>query len=106
MAKEKEDKKDKKGENYMAWTVTRYQLGGVGNQRCIGLKLSADAATQNVETGLAYINFFTLGAVSMATNSLVKIAVNSNAAGTVSNGTLGCSGFASGDDFFVTVYGK
>lgn len=90
----------------MAWTVTRYQLGGLGNQRVVGLAITADAATQTVETGLQYVNFFTLGANSMTTNSLVKIAANSNASGVQSNGVLGCSGFTNGDLFYVTVYGK
>ena len=90
----------------MAWTVTRHQLGGVGNKRMVGLVISADAATQTVETSLASIDFFTLGANSMTTNSLVKIAMNSNASGVQSNGVLGFSGFTSGDVFYVPVYGK
>ena len=81
-------------------------MGGVGNQRAIGLVITADAATQTVETGLTSINFFTLGANSMTTNSLVKIAANSNASGVQSFGVLGCSGFTNGDLFYVTVYGK
>ena len=66
--------------------------------------MSADAATQTVETGLDVVEWFTIGAKSLATGA-PHIYANSNATGTKSNGVLGCSGFVSGDEFFVTVYG-
>lgn len=90
----------------MAWTVTRYP-SVFGNKRVVGLKLTADAATQTVETGLSVIEWFSLGTYgSMASQTGRYVFINSNAAGVQSNGVLGCSGFAIGDDVYVTVYGR
>lgn len=90
----------------MAWTVTRYPTV-FGNKRAVGLKLTADAATQTVETGLSVIEWMSLGTYgSMASQTGRYVFINSNASGVGSNGVLGCSGFAAGDDIYVTVYGR
>jgi hypothetical protein len=90
----------------MAWTVTRYQTV-FGNKRAVGLKCTADAATFNVETGLSVIEWFTAGTHgSMASQTGRYVFINSGAGGTAINGTLGCSGFATGDDIYFTVYGR
>ena len=90
----------------MAWTVTRYKTV-FGDKRAVGLKLTADAATQTVETGLSVIEWFTAGTyASMASQTGRYIFINSNASGVQSNGVLGCSGFAVGDDIYVTVFGR
>lgn len=90
----------------MAWTVTRYPTV-FGNKRAVGLKLTADAATQTVETGLKVIEWMALGTYgSMASQTGRFIFINSNATGIASMGVLGCSGFATGDDIYVTVYGR
>lgn len=89
----------------MAWTVTRHQ-SVFGNKRVVGLKLTADTATQTVETGLSVIDWHSVGFGSMSTIVGVTVFINSNASGVQSNGVLGCSGFTSGDDIYVTVYGK
>jgi hypothetical protein len=90
----------------MAWTVTRYPTV-FGDKRVVGLKLTADAATQTVETGLSVIEWYTVGAnSSMATNVDVSIFINSNASGVQSMGVLGLSGFTTGDDLYVTVFGR
>lgn len=90
----------------MAYTVTKY--GTVfGDKRVVGLKITADAATQTVETGLSVIEWYSLSLLaSMASITGRRVYINSNASGVQSNGVLGCSGFAAGDDFYVTVYGK
>lgn len=89
----------------MAWTVTRYPTV-FGNKRAVGLKLTADAATQTVETGLSVIEWISLGSYnSMASQTGRYVYINSNASGVQSNGVIGCSGFAVGDDIYVTVFG-
>ena len=90
----------------MAWTVTRYKTV-FGDKRAVGLKCVCDAATQNVETGLSVIEWMTLGTYgSMASQTGRYVFINSNATGIATPGTLGCSGFAIGDEFYATVYGR
>lgn len=90
----------------MAWTVTRYPTV-FGNKKVVGLKLTTDAATQTVETGLSVIEWYALGSFnSMASQTGRAVYINSNASGIASMGVLGCSGFAVGDDIYVTVYGR
>lgn len=89
----------------MAWTVTREHTV-LGNKRVVLMKLSADAATQTVESGIGVIDNFSIGVNSMTTVAGFKIAINSNASGVASNGVLGLSGFTNGDVIYVTVYGR
>jgi hypothetical protein len=90
----------------MAWTVTRYKTV-FGNKQVVGLTLTADAATQTVETGLSVVEWISVNPFgSMASTTGRKVYYNSNASGVQSMGVLGCSGFASGDVFDVTVYGR
>ncbi len=90
----------------MAWTVTRYPTV-FGNKRVVGLKCTADAATQTVDTGLSVIETYALGTFnSMASQTGRYVFINSGAGGTATNGVLGCSGFAIGDDVFITVFGR
>lgn len=90
----------------MAWTVTRYPTV-FGNKKVVGLKLTADTATQTVETGLSVVEWYSLGTFnSMASQTGRYVFINSNASGVASMGVLGCSGFAAGDDIYVTVYGR
>lgn len=88
----------------MAWTVTRTQ-GVMGNKRVVMLDLTADTATQAVETGLSVVEGFTIGYQSCATGPNFCYA-NSNASGVQSFGVLGLSGFTSGDELFVLCYGR
>ena len=87
----------------MAFTVTRVQTV-FGNKGAHSLRITADDATQTIETGLKTVEWISLGVVSAATMGF-KVAVNSNASGVQSFGVIGISGVASGDDFFVTCYG-
>ena len=88
----------------MAWTVSRSH-SVFGNKRTVILELTADAATQAVDTGLSLVDGFSVGAKSLST-AAVKIYANVNASGVAAVGFLGCSGFVSGDVLFVTVYGR
>lgn len=89
----------------MAWTVTRYH-SVFGNKRVAVMKLTADAQTQTVETGLSVIEGYSLGYGSMTTITGKTISINSSASGVQAFGSVGFSGFASGDDLYVTVYGR
>jgi len=88
----------------MAWDADVIFKGVEGSLRVHVLSCTADAATQAVVTGLDRINHFSVGPQSITTSSWAMYA-NSNAVGTAAPGTLGCSGFTSGDVFFVKCYG-
>ena len=87
----------------MAYTLVRTP-STFGNQAVEMIKVTADAATQNVNTRLKNIVGFSYGPVSM-NSSNIHIAVNSSATGVATPGQLGISGCTSGDLFYVTVYG-
>lgn len=90
----------------MAYTVTRIANTVFGNKRAILLQVTADAATQTIETGLRVVEAFSVGITSAGTAvTSMKVAINSNASGVQSFGVLGISGLASGDAMFFTVYG-
>lgn len=87
----------------MAYTVSRDNTV-LGNKRVVLLKLTADAATQTVETGLPRVDHIAIHYGS-GTSSAMAIAINSNASGVQSLGVLGISGATAGDDVYVTVFG-
>lgn len=89
----------------MAWTVTRYP-SVFGNKRTVLMKCTADAATQTIQTGLSVIEAISLGYGSMSTIVGPKVYINSNASGVAELGSVGCSAFTSGDDVYITVYGR
>jgi hypothetical protein len=88
----------------MAWTVTRTPTV-FGNLRAAVIKVTTDAATANLDTGLSRITGFAFAPASMGTIVGLRMAPNSGVAGTAIGGILGCSGFTSGDDFYLTVFG-
>ena len=88
----------------MAYTVTKYNTV-FGNKKVVGLKIVADAATQTIETGLSVVEWYSIGTGSMASRA-VAITINSNASGVQSYGVVGCSGFSTGDEVYLTVYGR
>jgi len=87
----------------MAFTVVRKE-SVFGNERVAILKVTTDAATQNVESGLSIIHGISLG-ISSCNSSNFKIGVNSATTGTAIAGYLGITGCTSGDTFYVTCYG-
>lgn len=90
----------------MAWTVSIIDKYNVGNKRCHILSLTADAATQNVATGLQVIDHFTRGQISVTAGTNQVMIKNVGALATSIAGTLGCSGFTSGDVLYVSVFGR
>jgi len=88
----------------MAYTTSQCFQYNVGNERVRVLRITADAATQVIETGLAVVDGFSIGIVTCTTGGF-HVAFNSNASGVQSFGVVGISGCASADSFFLTVYG-
>lgn len=88
----------------MAYTVTKYPTI-FGNKKVVGLRISTDAATQTIETGLTNIEFASVAIIS-ATSANFKFAYNSNASGVAAMGSVALTGMASTDELFVTVYGR
>lgn len=88
----------------MAFTVTRV-LTVFGDKRVSLLDVTADAATQTIETGLSYCDVALVTPVSAASANF-KRAFNSNASGVASNGVVALTGVASGDRFTVIAIGR
>lgn len=89
----------------MAFTVAKIKESVVGDMRFQVLSCTADAATQAVDTGLDYIYGVAFAPQSMA-SSPWSLRANEGAAGTSTNGSIGITGVASGDVFYVTVWGR
>ncbi len=87
----------------MAYTVTKYN-DCFGSRRMVGMQVTADAATQTIETGLKSIEWATVGPSSM-NSSNYKWAINSNASGVQSFGVFAITGLTSGDLLYVSVFG-
>ncbi len=89
----------------MAYTVTVLAKTVHGNERVHHLHVLADAATQNINTGLDRVFSYSLGIASM-TAVTSHFYINSGAGGTALNGYIGASGLTSGDEFYMTVFGR
>ena len=86
----------------MAYTVTKVQ-SVFGNERVVHMDVTADAATQTIETGLK--NVFSISTCLASCNTAIRFAINSNSSGIASFGVVAVSGATSGDRIFITVYG-
>lgn len=89
----------------MAFTATLRRLATQGNQRVAEYSVAADAASGMVATPLGFIDAVAIAPVSMAT-AAGKFKANLNDASATANGTVFISSVASGDVFFLTVYGR
>ena len=89
----------------MAFTYTVTEKTVFGNQNVDQAVVTADAAAGAVATGLGTITHV-LWAPKSCTTAAVKFAKNAGTGGTSTVGTLAITGCASGDEFFVTVYGR
>ncbi len=89
----------------MAYSFTQAATTVFGNQRVVQGVLAADGASGVVSFGLGTITHVQVTPKSAATVG-VRVKINGLAAGTSSAGDLGISGAASGDDFYVTVFGR
>lgn len=77
----------------------------MGNKKVHAISFVAEAAETNIDSGLEYIDFYTVGVKSAATFAYYMFN-NKNSSGTASNGYIGVSGLAAGDDFFIVCYGR
>ena len=91
----------------MAWTIATIRKDVVGSAREVILSCTADSAESTVDTGLSYVYGYSVGASSISTaGGGVHIKMNLGSTATAINGSLGCSGFTSGDVFYLIVKGR
>lgn len=92
----------------MAWTQSKNFEYSVGNHKVQLWTLTADSATLELNTGLSVVDHLQLtkssGAASAASWQVVAKR-NVLSAATASNGWIALTGAASGNDFFLTVWG-
>lgn len=89
----------------MAWTETVTNKTVFGNLRVHTYELTADSATLELDTGMDVITHIQ-PAVKSANTFGTFFDKNVLSAATASNGTVAITGATSGDDFFLTVYGR
>ncbi len=89
----------------MAFSFSKSVSTVFGNQRAIGGVVTADAASGVVSFGLSTITHVEWAPKSCTTSGF-RVRQNAVAGGTASQGDIGVSGCASGDEFYVTVYGR
>ena len=88
----------------MAYTVSHLMSTVMGDQRVIGARVTADAATGTWETGLG--NVATINnALQSGASAPVMFAINEGVSGTAIAGLVAITGAASGDEFLITAYG-
>lgn len=90
----------------MAYTVTRTKNTVHGNDRVVQLAVTADAATQTIETGLGMVYGVSVTPVSMHSHGSLTFQVNSNCTGTAALGYVAVSGLTTGDAFYLIAYGR
>lgn len=89
----------------MAFTVAKIHEDVHGSSRHQILSCVADAATQTIDTGLDYIYGVSFAPQSMA-SSPWSVRANQGAAGTSLVGQIAVTGVASGDEFYLAVWGR
>lgn len=88
----------------MAFTIGR-ELVNFGNKRVALLSCSVDSASGNVTTGLKVVDHVSICPISMATAAIV-LKKNIGSGATAVMGNININGAATGDVFFLTVYGR
>lgn len=93
----------------MAFTLTNYAKTVHGNQNVWQGKVTADDVSGVVSFGYVTLTNVIWSPASATTNGsgiATRFRINANAAGSAAAGSLGISGCVSGDEFYVTVYGR
>ena len=89
----------------MAFTVSTVTKGvSDGNMIRNVLRVTADAATGTVESGLRLMSYAQVTSVSAPTQP--NIMLNANASNVAANGTLGMSNCTSGNIYLVVAFGN
>lgn len=89
----------------MAFTATVLKKTVFGDMRVHHLHILADGASDSLDSGLDYLYCAQMSAKSVTTGAH-KIVCNALTAATASNGTYAITGVASGDEFYLTLYGR
>jgi len=89
----------------MAYTVVTADKTVFGNSRVHQLVVTADAATGTIDTGMDVLTGAHLTAKSAASTT-INLKINELAASTASAGSIAITGATSGDDFYLTVFGR
>jgi len=88
----------------MAFTIVVKKEDVYGSTRVRHLLVTADAVTAVIETGMQSVHSVSFAPKSMA-SSPWGISAGEGAAGTAIASAVGVTGMASGDDFYITIYG-
>ena len=89
----------------MAFTASFLVKTVKGNQREEQIRVTADAASGVVDTGLGVVESLQHSPQSMATVAY-RVFMNKDASLATDNGSVAISGVASGDVMFLTVLGR
>lgn len=91
----------------MAYTATLLMRAVHGNERVEHYLVTADAASGVIVTGLGYINALQVTINSATTTTAARWKANLNAASAAANGSVMASSVvASGDCFYLSVFGR
>ncbi len=90
----------------MPYTQTISKKTVHGDERAIHMRIVADANSGLIDPGLSFVESIAFSPISMASASEPKLKPNLNAASAAAAGKILASGFASGDEMFLTVYGR
>jgi hypothetical protein len=89
----------------MAYSATVANKSVYGDARVHHLVVTADAAAGSVDTGLGLVHAIQL-TLKSATTAAIKTRINVLESATAAAGYVAISGAASGDEFFLTVFGR
>lgn len=89
----------------MAYTGTIVKSTVMGNERVVLMDVTSDAASGSVVTGIGIIDAIAMSPISCATAGF-KVKANLTTGSSVANGTIFMSSTASGDRFYLIVYGR
>ena len=89
----------------MAFTVGVNHKVNMGNKRVHLISCSVDSASGNITTGLKTVDHVAIAPISMATAAII-MKKNIGSGATSVPGVININGAASGDVFFLTVYGR
>ena len=88
----------------MAFTIGR-ESTTLGNKKVAFLSCSVDSASGNIDTGLGVVDHVSICPISRASAAIV-LKKNIGSGATSRPGVININGAASGDVFFLTVYGR
>lgn len=89
----------------MSWTTTKKFEYAAGNQKVQSWFLESDSATLELNTGLGVIEGVSATPASAA-SSPFSVKANSTSGTTTVNGQVAITGVTSGDDIYLTVWGR